>query len=367
MDGLEGPDATGLKKVEAPIREDERLSGSSGLPDPAEVAVDPLQKYLNEISAIPLLSVKEENSIAERLRLGIEARNKLEQGNRQAEEGERLRKLDEQGKLAGRLLFQANLRLVVHLAKRYQWSEMSTLDLIQEGNIGLLHAVEKFDHRKGARFSTYAAYWVKQAIGRAIAQQSRPVRLPEDKIQAVNDINNIRRWLEAKKGRKADPVEIALETGMLSAEDVVKIQSALTEGKPVDHQLEKRWREVVGKVSQLMNLSQEAVSLSKPADGEEGRTLEEQLKDRSNQDPLIVFQRKQLNDRICEILDCLGEMERQVLMMRFGLQGDGEMTVDEVAEELDITSERVKQLEKKAIRCLRRPDISGGLKDLLKQ
>jgi RNA polymerase primary sigma factor len=365
-DGLEGLDATGQQRVEAPIREDERLSGSSGLPDPAEVAVDPLQKYLNEISAIPLLSVEEENSLAKRARQGVEARGKLEKGDLKGEAVERLHRLDERGKMASRLLFQANLRFVVHVAKRYRWSKMSMMDLIQEGNIGLLNAVEKFDHSKGARFSTYAAFWIKQAIGRAIARQSRPVRLPEDKIQAVNDINSIRRWLETKEGREADSAEIALETGMLSAEDVASIRTSLASDKPLNPTHKKRWCEAAGKISQLMNLSQEAISLAKPAAGEEDRTLEEQLKDGSNQDPLIAIQRQQIKDKICEVLDCLGEMERQVLMMRFGLQGDGEMTVDEVAEELDITSERVKQLEKKAIRCLRRPDISDRLKDIFK-
>ena len=366
LNGLEGPDAAGLREVEALITDEGLRPGSSDLPDSTDVAADPVQKYLNEISAIPLLMADDEKALAERVRQGVAARSKLEQNDLQGEEAEKLQNLDVRGKLAGRLLFQANLRFVVHLAKRYRWSEMSTLDLIQEGNIGLLHAVEKFDHRKGARFSTYAAWWIKQAIGRAVAQQARPVRLPENQIQSINDINSIRRWLESEEGREADPAEIALETGLLSAEDVAKIQTALGDDKSVDPSLEKRWREAADKVSGLMGLSREVVSLAKPADDEDGRSLEEQLKDRSNPEPDIIIHRKQINSKICEIMDCLDEMERKVMMMRFGLLDGSEMTVEEVAEELDITPARVKQLETKALRSLRHPDLSCQLKELLK-
>jgi RNA polymerase primary sigma factor len=255
---------------------------------------------------------------------------------------------------------------VVHLAKRYRWSGMSTLDLIQEGNIGLLYAVEKFDHRKETRFSTYAAWWIKQAISRAVAQQARPVRLPENQLQSINDINSIRRWLESEEDRETDPSEIALETGLLSAEDIAGIRVSIADDKPLDPSIEKRWREAAEKVSGLMGLSLEAVSLAKPVDDEDGRSLEEQLKDGSNLDPLLVIQREQINSKICEILGCLGEIEQQVMIMRFGLLDGSEMTVEEVAEELNITPERVKQLETKALRSLRHPDISSQLKDLLK-
>ena len=366
LEGLEGPDATGLREVEALIANDDFRLGEPNLPDSTDVAADPIQKYLNEISAIPLLSADDEKALADRVRQGVEARSKLEQNDLQKEKAEKLRKLDTRGKLAGRLLFQANLRFVVHLAKRYRWSEMSTLDLIQEGNIGLLHAVEKFDHRKETRFTTYAAWWIKQAIGRAVARQARPVRLPEHQIQSINDINSIRRWLEAEEGREADPAEIALEIGLLSAEDVAKIQAALAGGKTLEPSLERRWREATDKVSSLMGLSREAVSLAKPADDEDGRPLEEQLKDRSNPDPEIAIHREQINRQICEVLDCLDEMEQKVLSMRFGLQDGNEMTVDEVAEELDLTPARVKQIETKALRSLRHPDLSGRLKELLK-
>jgi RNA polymerase primary sigma factor len=366
LEGLEGPDVAGLQEIEALITTDDFQPESSDLPDSPDIAADPVQKYLNEISAIPLLSPEDEKALAERIRQGVEARRKLEQNDLRGEEVEKLRQLDASGKMAGRLLFKANLRFVVYLAKRYRWSEMSLLDLIQEGNIGLLHAVEKFDHRKGTRFSTYAAWWIKQAIGRAVAQQARSVRIPEHQQQSINDIKSIRRWLESEEGREADPAEIALETGLLSADDVAKIRSALAGGEPLDTSLEKQWQEASGKVSRLMGLSLEAVSLAKPVDDEDGCSVEELLKDKSSIDPDIVIQRKQINSKICEILDCLDEMERRVLMMRFGLQGGGEMTVEEVAEALDITPARVKKLETKALRCLRHPEISTRLKDLLK-
>lgn len=366
LDGLEGPDAAGLQEVEALIADSDFRPGGHDLPESTDLAVDSIQKYLNEISTIPLLSPEEEKSLARRVRQGVEARSKLEQNDLQGEEAEKLRQLDASGKLAGRLLFQANLRFVVHMAKRYRWSEMSTLDLIQEGNIGLLHAVEKFDHRKETRFTTYAAWWIRQAIGRAVARQARPVRLPENQLQSINDINSIRRWLESEEGREADPAEIALETGLLAAEDVALIQASRDGQKPLGTSLEKRWREAADRVSSLMGLSRQAVSLAKPADDEDGRSLEGQLKDKSNTDPLIVIQRKQINSKICEVLDCLGEMERKVLSMRFGLQGGGEMTVDEVAEELGITAARARKLETVALRSLRHPDLSGQLKELLK-
>jgi RNA polymerase primary sigma factor len=367
LDGLEGPDAAGLLEIEALIADNDLRPDNSELDDSADFTADPVQKYLNEISAIPLLSAEDERSLAKKVRQGIEARTKLEQNDLQGEEAEQLRKLDGSGKLAGRLLFKANLRFVVHLAKRYRWSEMSQLDLIQEGNIGLLHAVEKFDYRKKTRFTTYAAWWIKQAIGRAVARQARPVTLPEYQQQSVNDINSIRRWLEGEEGRETDPAEIALEIGLLPAEDVAKIQGSLAGSKPLDPSLKKRWRDAADRVSSLMGLSREAVSLAKPADDEDGRTLEELLKDDSSPDPDLVIHRREINSKICEVLGCLGEMECKVMIMRFGLQGGGEMTVEEVAQELGITISQVKKLETAALRSLRHPDLSGQLRELLKQ
>jgi RNA polymerase primary sigma factor len=366
LDGLEGPDAAGLLEIEALIADNDLRPDSSELDDSADITADPVRKYLNEISAIPLLSPEEEKALARKVRQGIEARTKLEQNDLQGEEADRLRRLDDSGRLAGRLLFQANLRFVVHLAKRYRWSEMSRLDLIQEGNIGLLYAVEKFDYRKKTRFTTYAAWWIKQAMGRAVARQARSVRLPEHRQQSINDINSIRRWLEGEEGREADPAEIALEIGLLPAEDVAKIQRALDGSKPLDPSLKKRWRDAADRVSSLMRLSQGAVSLAKPADDDDGRTLEEQLKDNSSPDPDLVIHWQQINSKICEVLGCLGEMERKVMMMRFGLEGRGEMTVEEVAEELGITPARVKKFEALALRSLRHPDLSDQLKELLK-
>jgi RNA polymerase primary sigma factor len=351
--------------VDLPANADFQPSGSD-LPESNAPAADPVAKYLDEISAISLLSADDEKALAKRIRKGIRARKKLEQNDIHGEEAKRLKKRDARGKLAESLLFKANLRLVAYLAGGYRNFGMSLSDLIQEGNIGLLRAVEKFDHRKGTRFSTYAAYWIKQAIGRAVARQSPTVRIPEHVIQALNDIKGIRRWLEAEQGRQADCREIALEMGLLSAQDVKKIKKALAGGNPLDTALKKRWNEAAGRVGALAGIGREAIPFGSSGDEEDGRSPEELLGDDTNPDPFDIIFRRETKERLCEIMGFLGEQECRVLQMRFGLVDGCEMSVEEVAEELGLTPQRVRQLETKAMRNLRHPDISSRLKDLLK-
>ena len=363
---IKGPHAAGLRQVEDPSADVDFQSPASDLPDSNAPAADPVAKYLDEISAISLLSADEEKALAQRIRKGIQARKKLEQNDVRGEEAQRLNKLDARGRLAESLLFKANLRLVAYLAGGFRNFGMSLSDIIQEGNIGLMRAVEKFDHRKNTRFSTYAAWWIKQAIGRAIARQSRTIRIPEHTIQSINDINSIRRWLEVEQNRDADPAEIALEMGLLSAEDVTKIKKALAAGQALDAALKKRWREAADRVDALAGIGRESIPFGGSGDEEEGRSPEEVLGDGANPDPFDIVYRRQINKRLCEIMGSLGELECKVLQMRFGLKDGSEMTVDEVADELGLTCDRVRQLETLGLRKLRHPDISSRLKDLLK-
>jgi RNA polymerase primary sigma factor len=364
--GLKETDAAGLQRIGTLLAEADLELTAADLQGSNAPSADPVRKYLDEISAIPRLSADDEKALSEQIRKGLRARSRLEKNDLRGHEAEKLRKQKARGTLAGRLLFKANLRLVVYLARRYDGFGVSLPDLIQEGNIGLLRAVEKFDHRKETRFSTYAAWWIKQAIGRAVAQQARPVRLPEHTIQSINDINSIRRWLEAEEGREAGCRDIALEVGLLSAEDVEKIKKALAAKKSPDPSLEKRWHEAARRVSALTGLIRQPIPLGKPSNEEEGRSIEEELRDGANPDPVEILYRRQINSKLCEIMGALSEEECKVLQMRYGLSDRSEMTVDEVADELGLAPERVRQLETRALRSLRHPDLSSQLKDLLK-
>ena len=322
---VKGQHAAGRRQIEGiPAGANLQPSGSY-LPDPTESAADPVSKYLDEISAISLLSADDEKALAKRIRKGIMARKKLEQNDGRGEDTEKLKKQGEWGRMAEGLLFKANLRLVAYLAGGYRNTGMSLSDLIQEGNIGLLRA-----------------------------------------IQSINDINSIRRWLETEKGREADCREIALEMGLLSAQDVKKIKKALASGKPLDAALKKRWNEAAGRVGALAGIGREAIPFGSSGDEEDGRCPEELLGDETNPDPFDVIFRQETKERLFEIMGSLGEQECRVLQMRFGLVDGCEMTVEEVADELGLTSDRVRQLETKAMRNLRHPAISSRLKDLLK-
>jgi len=366
LTGVRDPGTADLQQIEEFIDGGDFQSAGADFQNSNEPAVDAFHKYFDEISAISLLSNSEEKKLAKRVQDGIQARTELEQNEVHGRKAEKLKKLEARGKLAAQLMFKANLRFVAYLAKDYSGLGLNILDLIQEGNIGLLRAVEKFDHRRGTKFSTYAAYWIKQAISRAIARQANIVRVPEHALQSVNDIKSVRRWLEEEQGRGADSAEIALEVGLLSEEDVKKIKKALAGKKRLDPSLEKRWQAAADKVDGLIGINRNPISLERPADPEEGRSLEEELGDEANPDPLDVVYREQINTRLCEIMGALGEMECKVLQMRFGLTDGGEMTVEEVADELGLKPERVRQLEKRALRSLRHPDISIQLKELLK-
>ena len=271
---------------------------------------DPVRMYLKEIGKVPLLSAEEEIELAQRM-----------------EEG------DEDAK---KRLAEANLRLVVSIAKRYVGRGMLFLDLIQEGNLGLIKAVEKFDYRKGYKFSTYATWWIRQAITRAIADQARTIRIPVHMVETINKLIRVSRQLLQELGREPSPEEIAKVMGIP----------------------EERVREIV-------KISQEPVSLETPIGEEEDSHLGDFIQDDNVPVPADAAAFTLLKEQLVEVLDTLTEREKKVLVLRFGLNDGRARTLEEVGKEFNVTRERIRQIEAKALRKLRHPSRSRKLKDYL--
>lgn len=271
---------------------------------------DPVRMYLKEIGKVPLLSAEEEIDLAKR----------MEQGDEEAK----------------RRLAEANLRLVVSIAKRYVGRGMLFLDLIQEGNMGLIKAVEKFDYRKGYKFSTYATWWIRQAITRAIADQARTIRIPVHMVETINKLIRVSRQLLQDLGREPSPDEIAKEMNL--DED---------------------------KVREIIKIAQEPVSLETPIGEEEDSHLGDFIPDEDTQAPSEAATFTMLKEQLVEVLDTLTEREQKVLRLRFGLDDGRARTLEEVGKEFDVTRERIRQIEAKALRKLRHPSRSKKLKDFL--
>ena len=274
---------------------------------------DPVRMYLKEIGKVPLLTADEE----------VELSKQMEEGG-------------EAGKQARQRLAEANLRLVVSIAKRYVGRGMLFLDLIQEGNLGLIKAVEKYDYRKGFKFSTYATWWIRQAITRAIADQARTIRIPVHMVETINRLIRIQRQLLQELGREPSPEEIA------EAMDI-----------PVE------------KVREIQKVSQEPVSLETPIGEEEDSHLGDFIQDENVQVPAEAAAYTLLREQLDEVLDTLTERERQVLRLRFGLDDGRARTLEEVGREFHVTRERIRQIEAKALRKLRQPSRSRKLRDYL--
>ncbi len=274
---------------------------------------DPVRMYLKEIGKVPLLTAEEE----------IELSKQMEEGGTA-------------GKQARQRLAEANLRLVVSIAKRYVGRGMLFLDLIQEGNLGLIKAVEKYDYRKGFKFSTYATWWIRQAITRAIADQARTIRIPVHMVETINRLIRIQRQLLQELGREPTPEEIA------AAMDI-----------PVE------------KVREIQKVSQEPVSLETPIGEEEDSHLGDFIQDENVQVPAEAAAYTLLREQLNEVLDTLTERERQVLRLRFGLDDGRARTLEEVGREFHVTRERIRQIEAKALRKLRQPSRSRKLRDYL--
>ena len=307
---------------------------------------DPVRMYLKEIGKVPLLSAEEEIELAQKMENGVVAREKIailkkREESGEAEEGtqeeiEKLTKEANEGDDAKKRLAEANLRLVVSIAKRYVGRGMLFLDLIQEGNLGLIKAVEKFDYRKGYKFSTYATWWIRQAITRAIADQARTIRIPVHMVETINKLIRVSRQLLQELGREPSPEEIAAEMNM-----------------PVE------------RVREILKISQEPVSLETPIGEEEDSHLGDFIQDDNVPVPADAAAFTLLKEQLEEVLGTLTEREQKVLTLRFGLEDGRARTLEEVGKEFNVTRERIRQIEAKALRKLRHPSRSRKLKDYL--
>ena len=297
MDGMEDEEEVELDKIDISVPEGVSIE-------------DPVRMYLKEIGKVSLLSADEEIELAKRMEKGDEAAKKR--------------------------LAEANLRLVVSIAKRYVGRGMLFLDLIQEGNLGLIKAVEKFDYRKGYKFSTYATWWIRQAITRAIADQARTIRIPVHMVETINKLIRVSRQLLQELGREPTPEEIAEEMDM-----------------PVD------------RVREILKISQEPVSLETPIGEEEDSHLGDFIQDDNVPVPADAAAFTLLKEQLVEVLSTLTDREQKVLRLRFGLDDGRARTLEEVGKEFNVTRERIRQIEAKALRKLRHPSRSRKLKDYL--
>ncbi len=286
---------------------------------------DPVRMYLKEIGRVPLLSMEQEKSLAMRIEAGeLESRR----------DGSAEARIVDDGEEAKRQLTEANLRLVVSIAKKYVGRGMLFLDLIQEGNLGLIRAVEKFDYRKGYKFSTYATWWIRQAITRALADQARTIRIPVHMVETINRLIKVSRQLLQELGREPSVEEIA-EAMALTPE----------------------------KVREVMKISQEPISLETPIGEEEDSHLGDFIEDQEAVAPAEAASVMLLKEKMQDVLQNLTERERKVLVLRFGLEDGHQRTLEEVGQEFGVTRERIRQIEAKALRKLRHPSRGKALKD----
>ena len=307
---------------------------------------DPVRMYLKEIGKVPLLNPDEEIVLAQAMSAGNEARAKLDELEEQRKRGEtpditpeeeaQLRKVFKKGESSKQKLAEANLRLVVSIAKRYVGRGMLFLDLIQEGNLGLIKAVEKFDYTKGYKFSTYATWWIRQAITRAIADQARTIRIPVHMVETINKVIRVSRQLLQELGHDPSPNEIAAEMGM-----------------PVE------------KVREILKIAQEPVSLETPIGEEEDSHLGDFIPDEGASEPSEAASFTLLKEQLMDVLSTLTPREEKVLKLRFGIEDGRTRTLEEVGKEFNVTRERIRQIEAKALRKLRHPSRSKKLKDFL--
>ena len=321
--------------------------------------LDIVRMYLRDISKHPPITREDEISLGKRISEGQAAERETK--NCEGVERVDLARLIQIGEHARKKLVRSNLRLVVSVAKRYLGRGLNFLDLIQEGNVGLLRAVEKFDHALGYRFSTYAIWWIRQAISRALAGQTRTIRLPMHMVEVSKKHRRIRNALFQKLGREPSSEELAIELGLLDPADAEQIESHWESGTPLPRVLSLRLEQAVLKVSDIQRLNQEPLSLEAPLAHEDSTSLADFIKDESVPAPMEHARQQSLKEQMGKYLEELDDRERRVLTMRFGLEDGIPHTLEEIGKILNVTRERVRQLEMKALRKLRHPRRSSEL------
>jgi len=329
--------ADALRHDDVEIREDSHESMFGVTPGDDEIEVsDPVRMYLQEIGRVPLLDAQQEVELSMQMESGLRAADKLAGPELTVPERSILERSLRHGDRAQQRLVEANLRLVVSIAKKYVGRGMPLLDLVQEGNLGLMRAVEKFDYRKGFKFSTYASWWIRQAVTRALADQGRTIRVPVHMVETINKLAAVQRALSQELGREPTIEEISADLELEPA-----------------------------KVSELRRIAQDPLSLESPLGEEDDSTLGDFVPDLDAEAPVAAASFRLLQDYLRVVLEELSDRERQVLVMRFGLADGTIHTLEEVGKHFNVTRERIRQLETKALAKLRQPSRAGKLRDYL--
>jgi RNA polymerase primary sigma factor len=337
-----GPERAHLRRVSATMRRRLRLNADRAA-ERATGTSDPVRMYLREIGRVPLLVAAEEVELAKRIEAGAEASERLADldaagtiGDLPVDESRRLQVLADDGDDAKSALIQANLRLVVSIAKRYVGRGMQFLDLIQEGNMGLMRAVEKFDYTKGFKFSTYATWWIRQAITRSIADQARTIRIPVHMVESINRVHRVQRSMVQQLEREPTVDELAAEVGMTP-----------------------------DRVREIQRIALDPLSLDSPVGEEDDSYLADFIKDDGAEEPDDAATRQMLQNEVRKVLFELNDREREVVIMRFGLDDEQPRTLEEVGKRFGVTRERIRQIESKTLAKLRHPHRSQKLREYL--